>query len=150
MVYVVGRGASSRRGRGSFLSRLLLDTTFLVDAQRSQTNLDAVIEDEDDVAIAAITVAELLVGVELAIGKTARRRQELIEEIVESIPILDYDLTVARTHAQLLALVRQQGRPRGAHDLIIAATALASNRSLVTADESGFVNLNGLVTVMYR
>jgi len=37
------------------LERLMLDTTVLVTVQRSATSLDAVIEDEDDVAIAAIT-----------------------------------------------------------------------------------------------
>jgi len=128
---------------------LLLDTTFLIDAERSQLNLDDVIADEDDVAIAAITVAEVQVGVELANGKTRRRRLDLLNEVVASIPILDYDLAVARVHAQLLAIVRRQGRPRGAHDLIIAATALSSGRSLVTADEKAFFEL-GVVTVSYR
>ena len=119
----------------------------MIDAERSKSNLDDVIKDEDDVAIAAITVAELQVGVELATGKTRRSRLELLDEIVASIPILDYDLAVARTHAQLLVIVRRQGRPRGAHDLIIAATALSSNRWLVTADETAFVDLSGVITI---
>ncbi len=74
---------------------------------------------------------------------------ELLDEVVASIPILDYDLAVARAHAQLLVIVRGQGRPRGAHDLIIAATALSSGRSLVTADVKAFVDL-GVVTISYR
>jgi tRNA(fMet)-specific endonuclease VapC len=102
------------------------------------------------VAIAAITVAELQVGVELAKGKTRQSRQELLDEIVASVPIVDYDLDVARVHAILLAAVRRQGRPRGAHDLIIGATALSSGRSLVTADQTAFVDLPGIVTVSYR
>ena len=48
------------------LSRLLLDTTFLVDADRSGSSLEDLIADEDEVAVAAITIAELLVGVHLA------------------------------------------------------------------------------------
>ncbi|HUX05019.1 MAG TPA: PIN domain-containing protein [Acidimicrobiales bacterium] len=127
----------------------MLDTTFLIDTERSQFNLDDVIADEDDVAIAAITVAEVQVGAELATGRTRRRRMELLDEVVASIPILDYDLAVARSQAQLLVIVRRQGRPRGAHDLIIAATALSSGRSLVTADEKAFVDL-GVVTISYR
>jgi hypothetical protein len=47
----------------------LLDTTFLIDAERTGGGLDEVIDDDDDVAIAAITVAELRVGVELSRGK---------------------------------------------------------------------------------
>ena len=48
------------------MTDLLLDTTFLVDAERAGDDLDDLIADEDDVAVAAITIAELRVGVELA------------------------------------------------------------------------------------
>jgi tRNA(fMet)-specific endonuclease VapC len=109
-----------------------------------------VIGDEDDVAIAAITVAELHVGVELSKGKTRQSRQELLNAILDSMPIVDYDIEVARAHADLLVMVRRQGRPRGAHDLIIAATALSSGRSLATADQTAFVDLPGVVTISYR
>jgi tRNA(fMet)-specific endonuclease VapC len=129
---------------------LILDTTFLIDAERSKANLDEVIDDEDDVAIAAITVAELQVGVELSKGKIRHSRQDLLDDIVASIPILDYDLAVARAHAHLLAVVRRQGRPRGAHDLIIAATAVSTNRSLVSADVTAFVDLPGVDTIFHR
>ena len=37
-------------------------------------------------------------------------------------------------HAELLAHVRRSGTPRGAHHLMIAATARASDRTLVTTD----------------
>ena len=48
------------------MSRPLLNTTVLVDPDRSKTSLDEPIADDDEVAIAAITVAELLVGCYLA------------------------------------------------------------------------------------
>jgi tRNA(fMet)-specific endonuclease VapC len=60
------------------------------------------------------------------------------------VPVLPYDLDVAEAHAQLLVAVRQQGLPRGAHDLIIAATARASSRLVVTADSGAFENLPGV------
>ena len=101
-------------------------------------------------AIAAITVAELQMGVELSKGKTKHGRQELLDDVLASVPIVEYGLEVARTHAELLVAVRRQGRPRGAHDLIIAATALSSGRSLVTADQIAFVDLPDLVTISYR
>ena len=112
--------------------------------------MDDLIGDEDDVAIAAITVAELQVGVELSKGKTRLSRQELLDDIVVSIPIVDYDFDVARAHAELLVAVRRQGRPRGAHDLIIAATASSAGRSVVTADQTAYVDLPGIVTISYR
>jgi len=129
---------------------LLLDTTFLIGAERSRASLDDVIDDEDDIAIAAITVAELLVGVELSKGKPRRERQRLVDDVTASLPIVEYDGEVARAHALLLVEVRRQGRPRGAHDLIIAASALSSNRVVVTADRTAFIDLPGVTVVFHR
>jgi tRNA(fMet)-specific endonuclease VapC len=56
----------------------------------------------------------------------------------------DYDAQVAHAHARLLAHVRRSGRPRGAHDLIIAATAAARDRLVVSADDSAFAELPGV------
>lgn len=129
---------------------MLLDTTFLIDAERSDASLNDVIDDDDDIAVAAITVAELQVGVELSKGRTRHSRQGLVDDIVASLPIVDYDLSVARAHSQLLVAVRRQGRPRGAHDLIIAASALSSNRVVVTADQAAFIELPGVTAVFHR
>lgn len=123
---------------------MLLDTTFLIDSERETEHLDALIGDDDDVAIAAITVAELMVGVELASRSSRRKREEYVDDVVASIPIIPYDLDVAVEHGRLLASVRRAGRPRGAHDLLIAATARASNRVVITADESAFDDLPGV------
>ncbi|MEO7556085.1 MAG: hypothetical protein ABIV94_05720 [Acidimicrobiales bacterium] len=87
------------RDRGPRLSRLLLDTTYLVDADRSGGHLDEVIDDDDDVAIAAITVAELRVGALLASGKARAERTAFINDVLTAIPVVDYDLDVAEAHA---------------------------------------------------
>jgi tRNA(fMet)-specific endonuclease VapC len=102
------------------------------------------ISDEDDVAVAAITAAELLVGVELSHGKAKSRRAGFVEDVLSSLPVEPYDLGVARTHAVLLAHARRSGRPRGAHDLLIAATALTRARTVVSADPAGFADLPGV------
>jgi tRNA(fMet)-specific endonuclease VapC len=64
-----------------------------------------------------------------------------VDDIAGAVPVLSYDLEVAAAHAELLVAVRRQGVPRGAHDLIIAATAKASNRAVVTADATAFHDL---------
>lgn len=138
------RAAGVADARGSFLERLILDTTILVAAERAGAALETLLADDDDVAIAAITAAELLVGVELSHGKGKERRAALVENVLSSIPIEPYDLEVARTHATLLAHTRRSGRPRGAHDLVIAATALAHTRTVVSADPAGFAELPGV------
>jgi tRNA(fMet)-specific endonuclease VapC len=128
----------------------LFDTTFLIDAERAGDDLDEVIDNDDDVAIATITVAELRVGVELSKGKARARRQGFLDDVLGTIPLIDYDAEVAEAHANLLVAVRQQGRPRGAHDLLIAATAVASHRTVVTADETAFADLPGVVVRHHR
>ena len=132
------------------MSRLLLDTTFLIDAERNGDELDEVIHDEDDVAIAAITVAELRVGALRATGRRAEARTAFVDDVIASIPVLDYNLDVAEAHARLLAEVRAQGKPRGAHDLIIAATAKTFDRTVVTADGGAFLDLTGIAVRMHR
>jgi tRNA(fMet)-specific endonuclease VapC len=146
----VGGPAGPLGDRGPDLNRLLLDTTFLVDAERTDATLDEVIGDDDDVAVAAVTVAELRSGVLLATGRRRRSREAFVAELLDTVAVVPYDLGVAEAHAALLVAVRRQGRPRGAHDLVIAATARATGRSVVTADEAAFVLLPGVEVHRFR
>lgn len=102
------------------------------------------IDDGDDVAVAAITMAELKVGVQLAKGGRRNKRERFVAAVLGVVSIEPYDLDVAEAHAALLAHVRQAGTPRGAHDLIIAATARARERQVVSSDRAGFVELPGV------
>ncbi len=123
---------------------MLLDTNVLIEAERTSIDLDALIADDDEPAVAAITIAELGVGVEMATGRRRRARSEFLDDLIDNLPIIQYDLGVARAHTDLLVAVRTLGRPRGAHDLIIAATALATGRIVVTSDRHGFDDLPGV------
>lgn len=127
------------------MARLILDTGVLIAGVRRQLDLDA-LAPGDDVAIPAIVVAEYLAGVE-ADGNTDRAvsQRAFLDDVLAATAVIDYDTDVARAHATLLAHVRATGRPRGAHDLIIAATARATDRMLVTTDTAaGFDELPGL------
>ena len=126
------------------MTRLLFDTTFLIDAERTGDALDDVIDDGDDVAISAVTIAELRVGALLANGRRKAARSAYVDDVIATIPVLAYDVEVAEAHAELLLEVRSQGRPRGAHDLIIAATAKAFDRMVISADRTAFRDLPGV------
>jgi tRNA(fMet)-specific endonuclease VapC len=126
------------------VARLIFDTTVLIAAERSGRSIAEQLGRDDDVAIAAITATELLVGVQLADDQHRQARVDFVEEVLEVLPIEDYDLQVARSHAALLAWTRRAGRQRGAFDLIIAATAIASARTVATFDSSGFEGLPGV------
>src|SRR5262249_25459815 len=106
------------------------------------------LRDVDDVAIAAITVAELRVGVRLTKGRRQHAEHELfVASILDAVSVETYDLEVAAAHAELLARVRRTGTPRGAHDWIIAATALARDREVLPRDRRGFADLPGVAVV---
>ena len=119
----------------------------MVDAERGGNALEDAIDDGDDVAIAAITVAELRVGIQLAKGRRREKRERFVNAVLDAVSIEPYDLEVAEAHATLLTHVRLTGTPRGAHDLIIAATARAQERGVVSFDRSGFAKLPGVSLV---
>ncbi len=116
----------------------------LVASERRGSEWRSVIGSNDDVAIAAVTAAELVLGVELADARHRPGRQRYVEDLLTLVQIEGYDLAVARAHGSLLAHARIAGRPRGAHDLIIAATAVARDRTVVTDDVAGFEALPGV------
>ncbi|MBB2912426.1 tRNA(fMet)-specific endonuclease VapC [Streptosporangium becharense] len=125
--------------------RLILGTGVLIAAERGKASVDTVIGDADDVAIVAITVAELLVGVETADAARRPARQAFVDEILALIPVEEYTTDVARVHARLMAHVRRDGKARGAYDLLIAATAAATARIVITMDSSAaFDDLPGV------
>jgi tRNA(fMet)-specific endonuclease VapC len=126
------------------VARLILDTSVFIDAEKRGRQLNRLISDEDDVAIAAVTAAELLVGVELANDARRSARAAFVRSVLDTVPVEDYDVQVARVHATLLAHVRRTGRHRGAHDLIIAATAAARDRIVVSADATAYADLPGV------
>lgn len=126
------------------MARLILDTGVLVAGARGR-GLSGLAR-TDDVCIAAIAVAEYRAGALLDPDpdrSTAQRA--FLEEVLRVVPVLEYDEDVAEHHATLLAYVRRAGEPRGAHDLVLAATALASGRTIVTTDEKArFSELPGV------
>jgi tRNA(fMet)-specific endonuclease VapC len=107
-------------------------------------HLQRFIADDDDVAVATITIAELLLGLQLADARRRQKRRAFIDDLLSWAQVEDYDLDVAGVHAALMAHARRSGRQRGAHDLIIAATAAATGRTLLTSEASGFEELPGV------
>ena len=113
--------------------RLILDTDVLIAYERG--TLDRASLDDDELAIAAITVAEYRVGIELpdTVARAADRARALAA-IVSAVDVLDYTEATAAHHARLIAHVRRAGTPRGAHDLIIAAHAADTGRIILSRD----------------
>ena len=87
------------------------------------------------------TSRELMVGVELADAQRRPTRAATVDAILATFDVIAFDIEIARHHAALLAHARRTGRPRGAHDLQIAATARATGRVLITTDAHAFDDL---------
>ena len=96
--------------------------------------------------MAALTVSELLLGVHQAVPSPQRiERQGFIDEVIRNIPVLNFDLTVARVYAQALAKLRLEGNVIAPHDLMIGATALANGYDVLTYNLRDFDRIEGLL-----
>jgi predicted nucleic acid-binding protein len=124
----------------------LLDTNVVSEWVKPQPNASVIVwldeVDEDRVYLSVITLTELRYGIErLAAGK---RRRRLDDWLQHELPlrfedrILDIDQTVANTCGELLARRDATGRPFGAMDAYLAATAQVHSLTLVTRNDADF------------
>jgi predicted nucleic acid-binding protein len=113
--------------------RLILDTNVLIAYERGTMDRSSL--DDDELAIASVTVAKYRVGIELAdTTDRAAERARALASITSAVDVLDYTQATAAHHGRLLAHVRRSGTPRGAHDLIIAAHAAQTGRTILSRD----------------
>ncbi|MEV5754932.1 type II toxin-antitoxin system VapC family toxin [Actinoallomurus sp. NPDC052308] len=125
--------------------RLILDTNILIAYERN--TIDRAALDDDDLAVAAVTIAEYRVGIELAdTAARAADRSRALAAITSVVEVLDYTDTTAAHHARLIGHVRRVGTPRGAHDLIIAAHAAETGRTILSRDaKARFADLPSVI-----
>ncbi len=127
----------------------LIDSSVFITLERRRSNLAelarATASRDEPVAMAAITASELLAGVERADSQDRRAtRSAFVESVLSLMPVLPFDLQVARLHARLWAELAAKGLPTGTHDLMIAATALARGYGILTDNLRDFRNIPGL------
>ena len=125
--------------------RLILDTNVLIAYERGTIDRTALRDDE--LSIAAITLAEYRVGIEMAdTVERAATRSRWLDVILSEVEVLEYTRRTADHHARLIAHIRRTGQPRGAHDVIIAAHAAESGRTVVSRDaKARFSDLPGVI-----
>ena len=132
---------------------VILDSSEIIALERSRglvENLVACREDEP-FGISVVTVAELLHGVERADTETRKiRRQAFVEKVIETIPVFPFDIGVARIYARIWASLIRRGFTVGSHDLIIAATAISLDYTVITANRRDFEKIEGLRLVVQQ
>ncbi|MEU6735431.1 type II toxin-antitoxin system VapC family toxin [Streptomyces physcomitrii] len=151
-----GRGDSDDPGAAAPSYRQgLLDTNILI--QRSRI---AVADLPDEVAISALTLAELSAGPH-AVRRNGEqdlydehaeraRRMDVLQRAENEFDPLPFDAEAARVYGRVCAAVVAAGRrPRGrVVDLMIASTAIAEGLPLFTTNPADFGGLSELLTVV--
>lgn len=121
------------------MSGVLIDTSVLIAVERGVLDLETAAGDSDEpVALAAVTAHELLRGVaRLQAGVRRARSERWLETLFASVPVIEYDLEIARVHAALWTELAAKGVTLWPYDQVIAATALSLGYDLATRD-TGF------------
>jgi tRNA(fMet)-specific endonuclease VapC len=124
---------------------LIIDTDVWILAESAEKPLDLSAWSRFGGAyLSAITASELLGGVERAASTALRaKRSAFVERILSSVPILEFTGETARAHARMLAAV-PKNRTAGAHDAIIAATAIHLGYAVLTRNVADFEIFAGL------
>jgi predicted nucleic acid-binding protein len=127
--------------------RGLLDTSVVVELEQiDATSLPV------EVAISAVTMAELAAGPHAASDANERaRRQDRLQRAEAAFDPLPFDGEAARAYGRIYAAVIAQGRmARGSRalDLLIAATACAAQMPLYTRNPDDFRGLEKLIDVI--
>ena len=127
--------------------RGLIDTSVVIEIER-------IIEDAlpEEIAVAAITLAELAAGPHATIDPEQRaRRQDRLQRAEATFEPIPFDASTARAYGRIYAAVLSAGRKargRRAIDLLIAATALAAELPLYTRNPSDFAGLERVLEIV--
>ena len=83
-----------------------------------------------------------------ATGARRARRRAFVEHVLATFDPIPVTEAVARVHAEVWANLERRGQPVGAHDLWIAATALAHGFGIVTRNRADFARVRGLRVIV--
>ena len=130
---------------------LMVDTNVFIKFEKSGKPIDfSSWESSQKVYVSVVVVSELLMGVHHAnIEERRQRRSQFVEAIVSGVGVLDFTIAVARIHAEVYADLTKKGQMIGAHDLIIAATAICHGFDLLTDNTDEFSRVSGLRVIPF-
>lgn len=132
-------------------SRGLLDTNTVILARWIDST-----ELPEEMAISAVTLAELSAGPHLVRGDDAdaraerARRSDVVQRAENEFDPLPFDAEAARAYGRISAAVTDVGRTprRRAADLMIAAVAAAQGLPLYTTNPSDYLGVEDLVDIV--
>jgi len=127
----------------------LIDADVIIQSQRKAFDLGAWLRShpDEEIKLAAITVAELWRSVERATGVRRARRQKFLQNALPVFEVVPYGEKAAAEHARLWADIESAGQRMSAHDLILAATAREAGATIVTLNTKRFAAVPGLTVL---
>jgi tRNA(fMet)-specific endonuclease VapC len=126
---------------------VIFDTSVLIALERGALDPDRLVHgrEQEPFGISVISAAELLHGVHRADTQKRRiKRASYVEKVLEHYALYPFDLGAARIYAELWANLQKKGVRIGAHDLMIAATAISLGWSVATLDLRDYRRIEGL------
>jgi tRNA(fMet)-specific endonuclease VapC len=128
---------------------LLVDADVIIQAERKAFDFDAWLRahPDEEIKLAAITVAELWRSVDRATGIHRVRRQKYLQSVLAVFEIVPYTEKAAAGHARLWADVDAASQRMSPHDLMLAATAREIGATIVTSNTKRFAAVPGLTVL---
>ncbi|PYK92251.1 MAG: VapC toxin family PIN domain ribonuclease [Verrucomicrobia bacterium] len=127
---------------------VIFDTSVLIALERGALDPDRLVQgrEQEPFGISVISAAELLHGVHRADTQKRRiKRSSYVEKVLELYAIYPFELGAARIYAELWATLQRKGVRIGAHDLMIAATAISLGWTVATLDLRDYRKIEGLM-----
>jgi tRNA(fMet)-specific endonuclease VapC len=125
--------------------RYLLDTNICIDVikARPPSMLESFNRHAGHIAISAITLSELLHGVEKSAAP--ERNLAAVENFCSRLDVLPYGPKASLHYGQIRAALERRGTPIGVNDLHIAAHARSEGLTLVSNNLREFERVEGLL-----
>ena len=127
---------------------VIFDTSVLIALERGELDPDRLVQgrEQEPFGISVISAAELLHGVHRADTQKRRiKRSSYVEKVLELYAIYPFELGAARIYAEVWATLQRKGVRIGAHDLMIAATAISLGWTVATLDLRDYRKIDGLM-----
>lgn len=129
---------------------MILDTTFLIDVLNSDDAVAALAADIDasgTAMVSAPSAMELWEGIHRA--DATEREREAVGELLEGLREVPFDRECAMKAGKINADLLADGRRIDAEDVVIGATALVHDVSVVTRNGAHFERIDDLEVVSY-
>jgi len=128
---------------------ILIDADVIIQAERGNFDLHAWMLSlpNEEFKLGAITVAELWHGAERATGFHRAKRRLFLERLFAVFEFVPYTDQTGIEHARIWAELEASGQVIGAHDMILAATAIQSGNTVATFNKRHFSVVKGLTVV---